>query len=374
MFAAGLLFSCGGSKATSGSDLDSSITNASIKLKKNPNNERQVGILEDAYKKATDRDLASIEYLKQQVNSDPSKWLDIYNIYDKMQIREIAVVPLLPLYVDGREAQFDIPNIDVEANEAKKKASNNLYNTATTLLNSGDKMKAREAYDLYDRLIEFDYDYLDALDKRAEAKIKGSTNVYVQMKNSTGGQLPSNFESDLLSIRQGVFTDPWVLYHTQRQSGINYDYDVLLDVTRLIVGQDQQQQRQYRDQQQVIVGYRDVKDNEGNTVRQPQYGTVYADVLETTQAKPIRIEGSAQYTDNRKNEVVATIPLEREEAWQNVYAQFRGDERALSQESIAKIQAGQQPFPTDDQLLDFGGKLLNQVVINLFEQNNSNLN
>jgi len=374
LFIAVLFTSCGGGAKTVGpAQLDSTVTNAAIKLKKNPNNEKQVAVLEDSYRRATERDVAAIASLKSQAATDPSKWVQIFDLYDKMQIREIAVRPLLPLYVKGRQAQFDIPDVDIATNEAQAKASGHLYSKASSLMNTGKKEDARKAYELFDQLIEFDYDFEDALDQRDFAKAKGSTNVYVTMKNSTGRGLPENFESDLLSIRNAVFTDPWIQYHTTKNNRLTYDYNVELDVKKLLVGRNDEQQQQYREENRVVTGTRDVKDKDGKTVKQPVYTTVYADVLETVQVKPIRIEAIATYTNNKTGEVAATIPLEREEAWQNPYAQFRGDERALKQETIAKIKNGKKPFPSDAELLSFGGKLLNQVVMQLFEQNNQNL-
>jgi len=368
-----LLSACGSAKkAVEQGDYDKAITDLSLDLKKNPDNEGKALLLQEAYNNATARDLERVKVLEQQASTDATKWFDIYNIYDRMLIREIQVLPLLPLYAEGRELEFNVPNVDGAAEDAQAKASRALYDRATVLYNRGDKQSAREAYQLYDQLVEFNFDYLDARDQRDFAKMRGSTNVFVNMNNQTGRSLPETFEDDLLTFREGSFTDPWILYHTKRNAGVNYEYEVDLDISELIVGRDSEQQRQFREQNRVIVGYKEGRDSEGNTVRIPQYATVYADILETLQSKPIRVAGTATYKD-ATGKVLATLPVEREEAWQNSFAQFRGDERALSQETIAKIQNGRQQFPTDAQLYELSGKLLNQVVVNLFETNATNL-
>lgn len=369
-----VLTSCGSPKqAIAEGDYDEAITDASLSLKKNPNNENQALYLHEAYTKATERDLATIEQLKNTASQNPENWVEIYTIYDKMLIREIAVLPLLPLYANGKELQFDIPNVDNEAEEAKVNASRELYNQANSLLMTGNTEDARKAYTLFDQLVEFNFNYRDAREKREEAKLKGSTNVLVQMNNQTGQQLPSTFEDDLLTFREGSFSDEWILYSSERKPGIVYNYEVDLNITQLIVGRAQEQQQQYREQARVIVGYRQGKDSKGNTVRVPQYGTVYADVLETRQYKPIRVAGSVTYKELPGGKELANLPVEREEAWQNVYAQFRGDERALTQETIQKIQNGPQQVPSDAEFFEISGKLLNQVVVQLFEENAKNL-
>ncbi len=374
-----VLASCGGPKGTiSGTnsptaEIDKQISSASLKLEKNPNNEKQIAILRDAYKRATDQDLALVESLRQQAATDASKWVDVFDVYDRMLIREIAVKPLLPLYIAGGEVPFDIPDVDRMAEDSKSKASNYLYNEGVKLLATGKKEDARKAYALFDQLMEFNYSFQDAEELRRQAKYKGSINAVVTVENKTGRALPAGFENDVLNFRTEGFTNEWVAYHNTPPSGIPVDYDIKITVNELLVGRNDEQRRQYREQKQVVVGYRQGRDSQGNPVRIPQYGTVYADVLEITQLKPIRLKGTMTYLDKRTGQQVASLPIEREEAWGNVYAQFRGDQRALSQETIQKIQNGQKQYPPDSWMLEQAGKLLNQNVVKLLEENSGNL-
>ncbi len=364
-----LLLACNSTKkALEEGNYDKAITDSSLALKKNKNNKRQALILEDAYKKATSQDLQRIAQLKQTTDQNPLAWAEIYNIYDRMLIREIAIVPLLPLEADGRELSFKMPNVNQEADEAKLMASRVLYKKAEDYLKSADKASARKAYEALDQLIEFNYNYEDAKSLREEAKIKGSVNVLVSMINETKRPLPANFESDLLGIRDGEANNPWIAYHTQKNNSIPYDDFIEIAITDLTVGRNDEQRRQYRDQKQVIVGYKEQKNSKGETVRVPQYQTVYADVLEVLQSKPIRVQGIVTYK-NKQGQELRQIPVQRQEAWTNNYAQFRGDQRALSQESIQKIQNGQKQYPTDEQLYEVSGKLLNQSVLQLFAEN-----
>lgn len=358
-------------KAIESGNYDEAINDAVLKLKKDPNNEKYALYLQEAYNKATKEDLAKIEGLKQNAATNPENWIDIYTIYEGMQIREIAVIPVIPLHANGKELPLNMPDVTNLSLQAKENASRILYNKASTLLASGDGASARKAYEYFDQLVEFNFEYKDAREKREEAKIAGSTNVLVNMNNQTGKALPDTFETDLLSFREGSFTDPWILYSSQREAGVAYDYLVDINIRQLIVGQDQEQQRQYREQRRVVVGYDTRKDKNGNTVRVPRYANVYADVLEVRQFKPIRIMADVVYKTQR--ETLASLPVEREEAWQNIYAQFRGDQRALSQETIAKIQNGRKQFPSEEEFYEISGKLLNQVVVKVFEENANNL-
>lgn len=367
------IFACSSpQKSIESGNYDQAINDAVLSLKKNPDNSKQALYLQEAYNKATAEDLARIEQLEQNAAQNPENWVEIFSIYDGMEIREIAVIPVLPLYADGRELELNMPDVSAKLEQAKINASSELYGKANNLLAQGDRQSAREAYELFDQLVEFNFNYRDARSKREQAKIAGSTNVYVEMNNQTGTSLPSAFKTDLLSFREGSFTDPWILYSATKEPGVVYDYNVDLNISQLIVGRDQEQQRQYREQNRVVVGYDTRKDSEGNAVRVPRYANVYADVLEVRQYKPIRIAGQVVYKD-KTGTTLATIPVEREEAWQNIYAQFRGDQRALSQETVQKIQNGEQPFPSEQEFYEISGKLLNQVVVQVFEENASNL-
>ena len=368
-----LIIACGSpKKALESGDYEKAINEAVLALKKNPDSEKNALILQEAYNKATEEDLARIKQLKATADENPENWIEIFTIYDGMQIREIAVIPVTPLVIEDEELSLNMPDVTDEAEQAKVNASRELYAKATDLLNRGDRQSAREAYELYDQLIKFNFNYRDARQKRDQAKVAGSTNVFVDMNNRTGSALPSAFKTDLLTFREGSFSDEWILYSSKKEPGTIYDYEVDLNIDQLIVGRDQKDQRQYREQNRVVVGYDTRKDSEGNTVRVPRYSTVYADVLEIRQYKPIRIAGEVVYKD-AQGQTLATLPVEREEAWQNIYAQFRGDERALSQETVAKIQNGEQPFPSEEEFYEISGKLLNQVVVQVFEENADNL-
>lgn len=366
-----IFLSCSSSSSPSSdvNKLESDIVNLSKSLEKRPTI-KKAQTLKELYAQANKKDLAKVEQLKQ--SNAPDKWVQIYNIYDRMQIRQIAVIPVNPTTIDGKTYTFDSPNIDKLYTEAKNNASSQLYEQASMLLQTGNTLDARKAYSILEKLTEFNYSYKDAKERKEAAKIQGSTNVFVAMNNQTGKRLPASFEDDLLSFRQAGFTNEWIIYHHKRDVSLQYDYFVDVNVKELTVGRNDRKQRQFREENRIIVGYQQGKDSNGNTVRVPQYAMVYADVLETIQFKPITIIGEAVYKDKKK-ETLATLPLQIEEAWQNNFAQFRGDERALSQETIEKIRNGEQPYPEDEQFYELSGKLLNQAVENLFEQNAKNL-
>lgn len=369
-----LFTSCGSpQKALDSGDYEKAITNSVLKLKKDKNNTKQAQILQQAYNKATENDLNAIKLLKKDIANQPQNWTKIYNIYDRMSIREITIIPVMPVYANGRELILNVPNITNEMEDAKAEASNQLYKKGINDLQKGDRLAAREAYKTFNQLVEFNFNYRDAKEKREEAKMKGSVNVFVKMINKTGKQLPSTFENDLLTFREGAFSDPWILYSTKRDSKIPYNYEVDLEINQIITGRYTEQQRQHRETARVIVGYQNRQDENGNTVKVPQYADVYADVLETLQMKPIRVAGRVIYKEHTSQKVLAEIPVEREEAWQNIFAQFRGDQRALKKETVAKIKNGKKEVPTDKQFYEASGKLLNQLVVKLFEENAKNL-
>lgn len=369
-----ILVSCGSSqKSLNDGNYEKAIVDSVFKLKKDKNNSKQALVLQEAYNKATAIDLAEVKRLKKELSSQPGNWTKIYDIYDKMSIREITVIPVMPIYTDGRELILNIPDITNQLEDAKAEASSQLYKKGITDLQKGERLAARNAYETFNKLVEFNYNYKDVKEKRDEAKIQGSINVLVTMDNKTGRNLPSNFESDLLAFRDGSFSDPWIQYSTKKETTTPYSYEVNLEIDQIITGRYTERQNQYRETARVIVGYQTKQDENGNAVKVPQYADVYADVLETLQMKPIQVAGTVIYKDYNSKKQLASIPIEHEENWKNNFAQFRGDQRALKRETIAKIKNGKKEVPTDKQFYEASGKLLNQLIVRLFEKNANNL-
>ena len=109
-----LISSCSSSrKLMQRGNHDAAIYKSARKLSKRKK-DKDIIVLEMAYKKANDRDQEQIEFLKKEGN--PDNWDKLYSIYSNMSRRQNAVKPLLPLFIntENRNANFQIRNFDEE--------------------------------------------------------------------------------------------------------------------------------------------------------------------------------------------------------------------------------------------------------------------
>ena len=148
------LIACGGVKKTQeaintgnySTAINKSIKNlADNKTKKS--NQPYVLLLEEAFKKYTQRELEHIAYLKKEGN--PANYDAIFNGYTHLKNIQEQIKPLLPLqvYEENRNAKFSFTNYNNEILVAKDYLSDYLYNSSSELLmNAKYKEDYRNAY------------------------------------------------------------------------------------------------------------------------------------------------------------------------------------------------------------------------------------
>ena len=149
-----ILISCGGrkqvEKAVNSGNYDQAISNALNKLKTNKNKKRKqdyIVMLKDAYYKVVERDLETIKHLKKDGN--PEQYKTIYEIYVKLNTRQEAIKPVLPLQINKKIIEFDFNDYSNEIVEYRYKVSDYLADKGLDLLDSNNKYNAREAYDIF---------------------------------------------------------------------------------------------------------------------------------------------------------------------------------------------------------------------------------
>ena len=121
---------------------DAAINKSVQKLRKNPNNEKELAVLKEAYAKANQINTDRINFLK--TSGEQNVWDEIYSNFNAMKYRQDQVKTLPDAAVSRLNIVFK--NYDQEIIEAKKKAAEFYYNHAMELLKRNDRMSAREAF------------------------------------------------------------------------------------------------------------------------------------------------------------------------------------------------------------------------------------
>lgn len=378
-----LLLSCG-VKTTqsllSDGNYDAAISRAAESLKTNKNSKGKqdyIYLLEEAFAKAKQRDLADISLLQKDGN--PAVLEKIYNTYLQLQNRQERIKPLLPLFLikEGRNAIFPMDDYSSEIVSSRNALSVYLYDNAKSLLKSNDKMSYRRAYDDFGYLEQINPNYKDAKNLMKEAQYKGTDFVSVYTKNETNMVIPVRLENDLLDFSTFGLNDKWTVYHNNRQKGINYDYGLIVNFRQINVSPEQIKEKEFVKEKQIKDGTKplldangnQVKDEKGNVIMVDNLKTVRATVFESKQFKACQITAKVDYIDFRTNQLIDTFPLSSEFIFEYIYATFNGDRTACDDNYMQYFGRRAVPFPTSEQMIYDSGEDLKVKLKNVITQN-----
>ena len=232
-------------KAVSYGNYDEAIATSIKKLSTNKNAKRKqdyVFTLYDAYTKANERDLSSIEHLKKDDN--PEMYREIYERYLDLDSRQELIKPLLPLTLNGKTVSFKFSNYSDAILRYTEKTSDHLYEKGLQLLELDDKNSMREAYNTLAYVENINPNYENTRALLNEAHERGMAYIYVTIHNDTQQIIPRQLEEDLLNFDTYGIDNFWMTYHAQRAEGIAYDYAMELNLKRIIISPESISERE----------------------------------------------------------------------------------------------------------------------------------
>ncbi|MDF2435649.1 MAG: hypothetical protein K0Q95_25 [Bacteroidota bacterium] len=357
-------------KMLNSGNYDQAINKSIKKLKRNPTKEKEISVLQKAYKKANDRDKEKIQFLK--ADGTPDNWDKIFALYTQMSYRQERVKPLLPLKFksNGETAYFEILNYDQEIINAKQKAAEYFYAHAKSLLDKKDKMDARKAYSELMQIRNYYSNYKDVDDLIRTARANGSSYVLFKMQNKTGIPLPPNFEDELTKISLSDLNADWLLYETKENKQRHYDYTILVNMKQIDVSPENLKEINTLETKEVQDGYEyelDArgnvkKDSLGNDIKKPKYKTIKCTLIETYQSKKAIIGGTLDYINNNTDQLIKTNPIAAENFFEYSSATAIGDLNALKPESKSKLGRKPVPFPPNFDMIFKAGQTLKGMV------------
>lgn len=386
VFAFILLTSCGVKQTQnllSAGNYDEAILNSISNLRTNKDkkgNQDYVYLLEEAFAKAKERDLNTINLLEKENN--PAHFEKIYNTYLQLNDRQEKIKPLLPLKLlnEGLNAIFPFENYNDKMVASKNKLSGYLYANAKALLAStSDKMNFRKAFDDLTYLNEINPNYKNVLDLMNEAQNKGTDYVSVYTKNETNMIIPVRLQNDLLDFNTYGLNNKWTVFHGSKQKGIQYDYSMLISFRNILISPEQIKEREFIKERQIKDGQKklldangkEVLDNTGKIVMVDNLRIVTARIYESRQLKSCQIQAKVDYIDLKNNQLMQSFPLASEFIFENIYATCKGDRRASDDNYFSYFDRRAVPFPTNEQMVydtgeDLKMKLKNTIVRNSF--------
>lgn len=359
-----LIISCSTSKqiekAVSAGNYDQAISNAVSKLRTNKNKKRKaeyIVMLQEAYYKANKRDSESIAFLNQDNN--PENYLKIYNLYVALDNRQERIKPLLPLYVNDKEVKMSIKNYSSAIIASKDNASLHIYNNATTLLNTNNKLDYRAAYEQFNDIEDINPNYKDVRQLIGLAHQNGIDFVLVEMINDTQKVIPKRLEDDLLNFSTYGVNNLWTVYHNTNDTAVTYDYNMRVNLRQINTSPEQVKERQVIKEKQIADGKKllldelgnQVKDSIGNAIEIDNLKTVRCEFYEFRQFKTVQVTGNVEYHNLNTKQLEDAFPVDSQFVFEHIYANASGDRRALENDLLPFLDRHAIPFPTEEQMI-----------------------
>jgi hypothetical protein len=365
-------------KAVSYGNYDQAITTAIKKLSTNKNAKRKqdyVLMLRDAYIKATERDLSSIEHLKKDNN--PELYREIFQLYLNLDSRQEAIKPLQPLAINGKEVILNFNDYSSEIAVSREKVSDYTYEKGLALLESDNKSSIREAYNELRYLDNINPNYENTRELLEEAHQRGMDYVIVSINNDTQQIIPTRLEDELLNFDTYGLNKFWSTYHANRISEVKYDYAMQLNLKQINISPERIKEREILREREIVDGWKYKKDRNGNVLKDTLGNDIKLDkivnvrclIREVTQVKTSQVIGDVVYVDLQSNQVLDSFPIDSNFIFENIFVKTRGDKRALIKEDRQFLNNRRAPFPSNEQMVyDTGEDLKIQLkkIINSY--------
>lgn len=361
-------------------DYDNAITIAVSSLESNKDKKSKqdyVYLLEEAFAKAKERDLNTLNLLEKENN--PAQIERIYQLYVGLNNRQEKIKPLLPLQLlkENRTAVFAFENYNDKLIASKNALSNYLYSNAKALLKSTNKIDFRKAFDDFTYLNQINPNFKDVNELLKEAKFKGSDFVLVSTKNETNMIIPVRLQNDLLDFNTYGLNDKWTVYHNTEQDGIHYDYGVRIRFREVVISPEQIKEKEFIKERRIKDGQKKLIDANGKEVLDEKGKVVFVDnwkdvtvkVNEFRQFKSCMITAKVDFSNWTTNQLLQSFPLSSEFIFENVYANYKGDRRAADDSYFPNFNKKTIPFPSNEQMIYDAGEDLKNKLKGILNQN-----
>jgi hypothetical protein len=166
------------------------------------------------------------------------------------------------------------------------------------------------------------------------------------------------------------------MYHNKKDYSTVYDYEVVVKLDQSQITPEQVNTETVPQQARVKDGWEYVydtkgnvmKDSLGNDIKRDKIITVQAEVKLFQQLKTGRVDGGVAIKNVKTNTQMSTAPIFGEAKFENVYAQYRGDQRAIEQKYYEALKKKEAPYPADDEFIKYALADYKQKLLQLLNQ------
>lgn len=321
------------------------------KLKKDSDNDKSLEVLPNAYKLAQEdllRDISRAKMANQQfkyerVVDNYAKLNELHDRIEKCNACRKIVSP------DSYFREYE---------DAVEMAATERYDYADALLRRGTIESGRTAFESFNELIRYAPNYKDVNSKAEEALFLGSFHVVVEQPgiNSKMYQYSNDFFRGKIDefLQTNRRLNKFIRFYQPaeaKQLKLNPDHVVRLEFIEFVVGETNLKSEKVNVTSNDSVKTGSAKINGKNV---DVYGLVNATV--TRFHKSVRSRGllSMEIYDYKSKKVLLRDELPGEFIWDNKWASYNGDERALSKLDLEAVKFKEQmPPPPQQMFIEF---------------------
>lgn len=344
-----------GKKALERGDYDKAVLQAVNRLQSDPDNEKALKILPQAYKLAVATHLRQVKQVK--ASPEPFRaeravqhYQQLNNLHNEIQ-RCPACLKRIP------QPQYFFS----EFQEARKNAAEARYQAGDQLLSdSPTREQAKQAYQNFLRADSWIVGYKDVNTRMDEALWLATLHVVIEPTPAPMGILQLDqafFNSKLDEYLHRANINPYVRFYSPAEAKqLEWvDHRISMQFGQFALGNiisNTYEKEVSRDS--VKLNTRGPKDI---------YGTVRATYIEREKALVGRGVMEFQIEDLRNNRVITRERFPSEYRWESIWATYRGDERALTKEQLAMTRRRELAIPPPQLVFEeFAYPLFDQAV------------
>ncbi|TKC12843.1 hypothetical protein FA048_04290 [Pedobacter polaris] len=316
-----------GKKALQKGNYDQSVFKSVDRLKSAPKNAEAMYVLPVAYDLALKEHLRKIDEAK--VSSDVLRWETILSHYQKINqlSDEVNSSPVALTLVKNPQKYIN------EVEDSKYKAAEVRYTLGVNQMSENNRVSAKSAYYNFEKAQYFYPTYKDVKNKMDDAYWAAVVKVVVQpvKVNSSYYQLSNQYFQDQVSeFMRSYQTNRFVIFYSEQQANaqkITPDQVLRMSFDDFIVGQTYVKERVEKLKKDSVL----ISDSRAN-------GKVYGTVRATLSVfdKQVSSSGLLAMTifDYQTNKIIRQQRLPGTYLWQDSWASYKGDERALSKQQL----------------------------------------
>ena len=193
--------------------------------------------------------------------------------------------------------------------------------------------------------------------------------------------IPDQLRNELLDIDTYGLDDLWTVYHRHEQSGLDFDYDIVIAFRSIIFSPERiiEKEESLKDRVEETRYQRDrdgniIRDENGEKLTYKEEVQVEGTFRSVRQVKSVQVTAKVEYFKLPQYQRLSAYDLNSNFIFENIYGELIGDERVLNEEQLAIVNNTAIPFPSNEKMLLDAGNDIKERLKRILVQNNIGAN